>query len=116
MSAAVRAELAAAANTVTGVKVTPYHTGATKAGAGGVQLDRIEYPNRFGGVCFWQVVILLPPDIAAAEKQADALIPLLYDALSPVLAVTSVAFDRIQLDNSGATLPCVIVAGHRESE
>lgn len=114
MSEAVRAELAAAANTVEGVDVAPYYRQSTKPLTGAVQLDRIEYPNRFGGIAYWEVLVLLPSDVAAAQKQAETLIPALYAALRPHLAVDRATFGQTQLGTTASNV--VLIAGHREEE
>lgn len=115
MSAAVRAALAAAANTVTGVDVSPYYRQDTKAGSGIVQLDRVDFPNAFGGVAHWSVLVLLPTDLKAAQERADELLPALYAALSTELAVTSATFGTTQIESSSGQ-PCVLISGHRALE
>ncbi|MGC4940948.1 hypothetical protein [Kribbella sp. DT2] len=113
MSEAVRTELADAVSAIDGISIAPYFRQATKAGSGFVRLDRIEYPNTFGGEAYWQVYIVLPADIATAEKRADELTPLLYNALADHLVVTSIQPQSLALD-SGA-LPVLTVTGHREN-
>lgn len=82
MSAAVRQALADAANTVAGIKAHPYYTEGTAPGTAHVQLDRIEYPNPFGGVAHWRVVVLLvAEDYAASEKYLEEKVPLLREAV-----------------------------------
>jgi hypothetical protein len=116
MSEAVRNELAAAANSVEGVKVAAYYVQATKPGTGSVQLDRIEYPNAFGGEAYWEVLVMLPSDVAQAQKRADELIPLLVAALKEHMTVTGATFGRTQLEKPGVGQPCVLITGHREQE
>lgn len=116
MSEAVRNELAAAANTVDGVAVAPYYVQSTKSGSGVVQLNRVEYPNAFGGEAYWEIVVLLPADIAAAQKRSEELIPQLVTALQDHLVVTGATLGRTQLGTTGAGQPCVLIAGHREQE
>jgi hypothetical protein len=113
MSAAVRQEIAEAASTVAGVTCTPYYVQTTSAGAAYVRLDRIEYPNPFGGVAYWNVVLLLPQDIAASEKYLEEKVPLIREAIEEHLFVTSVTPQQLQL-GSGPTLPCAFINGHRE--
>jgi len=116
MSDAVRNELATAANTVDGVNVSPYYRQSTKPGSGVVQLERIEYPNTFGGEAYWQLIVLLPTGIEAAQKRSEVLIPLLYNALRDHLVVTLAELGQTVLDTSGAAQPCVLISGHREQE
>jgi hypothetical protein len=116
MSELVRNELADAANTVEGISVAPYFRQSTKPGAGVVQLARVEWPNRLGAEAYWQLLILLPSDIAAAQKRSEALIPLLYAALKDYLVITGIELARTQLDTSGGGTPCVLISGHRGLE
>lgn len=116
MTEAIRTELADAANTVAGVKVLPYYAQLTKPGSGVVQLDRVTWPNKFGSVGAWEVVVLLPQGVEAAQRKADELIPLLYEALKPHMQITEATFGRSQLDTSGAGQPCVLISGRREME
>ena len=114
MSAAVRQAIAEAATTVDGINVTPYFRQTTKAGEGMVRHDRTAYPNRFGGVVTWQVLVLLPQDIAAAEKYLEDKAPALLEAVSDHLVITSMAPQQLALDTG--QVPCVVIEGHREEE
>ena len=114
MSATVRAKLAAAASTVDGVTGQPYFVQTSAPGVALVRLDRIEYPNRFGGVAYWSVVLTLPQDFNAGEHYFEDVVPKLRDALAPHLAVETI---RPQLIDFGAgTLPCAVITGHREED
>lgn len=111
-----REEIAEAVSaSFTGVVCTPYYTQATNPGAAFVRLERIDFPNRFGGVAHWNVVVVLPQDLAAAEAYLEEIIPGLLPALSPHLVVTSVAPQRMEFPDVGA-LPCVFINGHREAD
>jgi len=115
VSQAIRTAIAMAVESVAGIKCSPYFQQTTTPGSGMVRLDRIEYPNRFGGVAFWQVLILLPQELAPAEKYMEGKVPELYEALAPELAVTSISPREIVL-NDGVRLPCLVIEGHREEE
>ena len=115
MSAGVRQALATAANTVSGVKCSPYFVHGTAPGHAYVQLDHIEFPNPFGGVAHWQVFVVLPQDQAQAETWIDTNRAALVDALAPHLVVSRLAVQRLQLDGIGV-LPVVVIAGHREAD
>lgn len=115
MSAAVRAALAAAANTVAGVRCSAYYQQSTAPGTASVRLDRVEYPNRFGGVAHWQVLVMLPQKLDAAEKWVDDKLPALHDALEAELVITNAGMQQV-ITEAGVTLPCVVIAGHREQE
>jgi len=114
MSAAVRAAVAAAANTVEGVTCSPYYVQGTSPGTAMVRLDRITYPNRFGGVATWQVWVVLPQGRDAAEKWLDSKVPDLVAALTSEMTVQSVTPSQLQLD--GNNVPGVVIAGTRETE
>jgi hypothetical protein len=111
----VREQLAEAASTVDGVTVTPYYVGANGPGRGFIRLDRVDYPNRFGGVARWNVVLHVPDDITKAEQWVEAKAPLVRDALAEHLVVTSVVPGRIDLLGVGV-FPCLFINGHREED
>lgn len=111
----VREALAAAANTVTGVNVTPYYRQTAKPGEGYVRLDRTDYPNRLGGVCTWQVLVICPQGLAAAEQWIDAHSRDLRDALLDELDVTSVTPIQLITD-TGTAVPVVAIEGTRTEE
>lgn len=110
-----RTELAAAAGTLAGLKPHPYVTSDTEPGTVFIRLDRIEYPDRFGGIEHWNVVVLLPEIRADAERYVEDVIPALTTVINRVIKVTSVVPQRIQLDGVGI-LPCVFLNGHREAD
>lgn len=112
MSAEVRAELAAAANTVEGINCHPYYRQSTKPGSAVVQKARVVYPNKFGGIVTWQVLLMLPQDLATAEKFWDEKVPPIMAALSPSMTVTEVVAQQLALD-TGA-VPIVLIQGTRE--
>lgn len=116
MSAAAREAIAEAASTVDGIKVTPYFRQTVKAGQGMVRLDRRVRDD--SGLAYfndvWQVLVVLPQDIAAAEKYLEQKLDLLLDALGEQLAVASATPQQIQTDST--TIPCVVIEGTRESE
>ena len=113
----VRDDLAAAANAVDGVNVTPYFRATTQAGEGMVRLDNVAYPNRLGGVVTWQVVVMLPQDIGQAERFAEDRLPALVAAVQDELEVVSAAPRQLQIpvgDKKSITLPCLVIEGLRE--
>lgn len=110
-----RTELAAAANTVEGITAHTYIVGDTDPGTVYPRLDRIEYPNAFGGVAHWNVVLVLPQDYAAAEAYVEQKLPALKAAIDPHIVITAVLLQRLQLDGVG-TLPVAFINGHREAD
>ncbi|KRF19660.1 hypothetical protein [Nocardioides sp. Soil796] len=117
MSAAeVRQALADAASTVEGITCFPYYKQMTKPGGACVRKDRTEYPNDFGGVNTWQVVVILPQDQAAAEKFMDEKTPLLVAALSPEMRVTEAYPTVTVLPDGGSAVNTVLIQGNREEE
>jgi hypothetical protein len=113
MSEAVRTEISAAANSVAGVRCLPWYRQATKAGEAMVRLDRIEYPNSLAGLCYWQVLVIMPQDVGQAEKWLEARADALVDALAETMAVDTLTPQELVLDN-GTKLPVVVIAGTRE--
>lgn len=116
MSAATRQAIAAAADTVTGIKCEHYFAPVTKPGAACVRLDHTDYPNRLGGVDHWQVIVRLPQDLAEAEKYMDTVRLPLYQAISAEIVVTSITPSQVIFEAGTVPLPCLIIAGHRAQE
>lgn len=110
-----REDLEAAAHTVPGIKAHAYVVGDTEPGTVYPRLDRIEYPNAFGGIAHWSVVLVLPQDYAEAEQYVEEVLPDLKAALDPHLVITAVLLQRLQLDGIG-TLPVAFINGHREAD
>lgn len=109
----VREDLAAAASSVEGISVQPYFNQTTKAGSGMVRMDRTDYPNVFGGIVTWQILVMLPQDIAQAEKYLEAKAPALVAALSEHMVVRTVAPQQIQIEGA-QILPALVISGTRE--
>ncbi len=117
MSATVREALAACASTVDGLTGHPYYVQTTDTGAVLVDLDRVEYPNRFGGVAHWNLVLLLPQDYGEAERYAETYGPLLRGAIKRdhLLVVTSMTLGRTDFPGT-AVRPTLTITGHREED
>ncbi|WP_036517077.1 hypothetical protein [Nocardioides sp. J54] len=113
MSQVVREALAAAANTVDGVNVTPYYRQATGVGEGLVRYDRTDYPNAFGGLVTWWVVVVLPQDMRAAEEWLDENGAALREAVAEELIVRSMYPQQLALTDGSAVL-AVVIEGQRE--
>jgi hypothetical protein len=114
MSDQVRKALAVAASTVEGVTCLPYYVQTTTPGAAFVRVDRTEYPDQFGGIRHWNVIVILPQDMGAAEAWVEAHEDALVKALQPELVVTQVQPQRLNTD--AGVLLCVFINGHREKE
>lgn len=110
----VRDDLAAAVSSVTDCTGHGHYVQTTRPGAVLVRLNRTEYPNRFGGVAFWDLYVIGPQDQGAAERYFEAVVPELRAALEPVLAVTSVTYQRT--DFGEGAIPTAVISGHREEE
>lgn len=109
----VRVEIADAASTVDGITAHPYFKQGSHPGHTFVRIDRIEYPNPFGGVCFWSVIVVLPSDMEQAEKFIETKVPLIRAAIDPHLAITEVVPQRLNIMGTSDLL-CVFINGHRE--
>lgn len=110
-----RADIAAAANTVEGVLVTEYYQQTTTTGAGMVRLAGTDYPDKFGGIDTWQVIVFLPQDLTQAEKWAETNQKLLVAALADEMTVRRAQPQQLALDGAGL-LPVLVIEGTRESE
>lgn len=118
MSGAVRTALATAANTVDGIHVSPYRRQVSSPGEGMVRMDRTDYPDPFGGMVTWQVLIVLPQDEATAEVWLEDHQDELVDALSPEMTVRSVIPKELvtQTRPTLTSVPVVVIEGDRERE
>jgi len=114
MSAEVRQALAAAANAAVGIHAHPYFVQDTTPGSAEIRLERVDYPNPFGGVGKWNVVVLLPQDMADAEKYLDdVVLAKVVPAVQEALVVTSVVPQRVEFPGAGVLL-AAFINGHRE--
>ena len=110
-----REDIASAASTVEGIKAHPYYVQGTAPGHTYVRLERIEYPNPFGGVARFNVVVVLPQDLAQAEQFLEAKVPMLREAVAEHLVITSVVPQRLEITGVGI-VPCAFINGHRETD
>lgn len=109
-----RQELADAASLVDGITCSPYFRQTTKPGDAMVRLDHTDYPNVYGGLVTWQIVVMLPQDYAAAEKFMEAAVPALVAALGPHMIVRRTTPGQLALDTG--TVPVVFIEGQREDD
>lgn len=114
MSAAVRTALATAASTVPGVDCVEYYRQSTKPGDAMVRRAGTVYPNVLGGVVTWQVLIVLPQDLATAQKYLDEKVPLIVAALQGELHITSATPQQLAFDTG--LVPGAVIEGQREEE
>jgi len=111
----VREALAAAANTVDGVKVSPRFRQYARPGDGSVRMaGLVRDAKGFGWIATWQVWVLAHEDLSAAEKWMDERAVELAEVLSEHMVVASVAPQ--QLNVGGKTIACVVIEGTREQE
>ena len=112
MNADDRIAISTAASTVEGINCTPYFRQSTKPGDAMVRLDRMDRDSSgFGFMAVWQVVVMLPQDLAAAEKYLDEKVAALVTAISEELVVTRVAPQQLALDTG--LVPVVFIEGNR---
>lgn len=110
----VREEIASVASTVFGVTGLPYHRQTTKVGDAVVRLGSINYPNTFGGIVTWEVVVSLHQEPGQAEKFIEEITPSLVEALGRVFTVRRVYPARASFDN--ATTNVLVIEGTREDD
>src|SRR5690606_4632243 len=107
-----REVIAAAANTVTGVNVNEWFRQTTKSGDGYVVWSRGDRAsNGIGFMNRWEVFIVLPSDLQAAEKWLDERLNQLVNALHTEVVVTSFYPTDLALDSG--KLSCVVIEGSR---
>lgn len=110
-----REEIAAAASTVDGITCTPLYEGESADGLAYVELIRDEYPNKFGGETYWEVLVMLPTDAKEAQDTYTRWRWPLVKALRDVMEVTGTRPDQL-LTTDGQTRNLMVVEGHRETE
>ncbi|WP_395691794.1 hypothetical protein [Nocardioides sp.] len=113
MSAEVRAELATAASGVEGISCSPTYVQLTSIGQACVRLERQEFPDRFGAVVHWNVVVCLGQDMATAEAFFEQKVPALVAALRPLMAIRSATPQQLHLVD-GTTVLAAFINGFRE--
>lgn len=112
----VRQVLADAVTAVDGLVCTPFFAGQIGAGTAFVKDGGIRYPNKFGGVQTWSVVIGLPQDLATAEAYMARKVPAVVRALLPHMQVTeSTGVQQLDIPGIGINLTAT-VTGLRETE
>jgi hypothetical protein len=115
MSAQAREALADAINEVPGFNCSPWFRQTTKPGDAVVQWGGARRPdNGFGYINRWEVVVILPQDIAASEKYVAENLPSLLEAASTQMVITNVTPNQLALDTG--VVPCVVIEGNREME
>jgi hypothetical protein len=92
--------------------VSAHYQPISRVGEGCVRLDRIEFPNGLAGRAFWQVFIVMPNDVASAERWLDFNLSQLYEAARSVMTVTSIR--AVELTHDAAAVPAVCIEGTRE--
>lgn len=120
MTEAIRTAIAAAASTVDGVNVTPYFRQVARPGEGVVRKDRTTYPDPvpFGGIDTWQVLIVIPQDLATSERWLEDHQDALVDALEAELIIRSVTPKELVTTPgpNPTTVPVVVIEGDRGPE
>lgn len=114
MSELVRQEISSAVNTVDGISCTPYHRQSAAAGDASVRFASTNYPDKFGGIVTWEVVVGLPQDVATAEKFIDSKSPAIRAALAEVITVRRVYPARSTYDTTQTNV--LVIEGTREED
>lgn len=111
----VRVDLAEAASALEGVVVYPYFRQTTAPGSGFVRVESIDRDDSgFGFMVTWQVAVVLPQDLANADRWVEERVVDLIAALEPEGAVMGA--QPVQLNLDGPTVPALIVTVIRAQE
>lgn len=102
MIATMRADLAAALDTVPGIQGSEYRPAAIKTGDAWPLLSQLERGEGLAFTGTWRVLVVLSSDERTASDQTDTLVPALVDALEPVAFVDSIT--PVQIQTSGGEL------------
>lgn len=109
-----RDDLATAISTVDGVTCTPHRRQTTNPGEAMVRFDRSNRSdNGIGYMNAWQVCVILPQNVAAADQWVDEHRDALIEAAEAHLIVTSLVVGQLPVDTS--LVPCVVLEGVREN-
>lgn len=117
MSLEARTALAAAANTVGGVKCSPYFQQSHRPGDAVVRLASTSASDDgFGRVATWQIWITLPQDRAQAEKWIDTHHDQLVAALDRefIAGVQTVLPAGLVFEPGAAEVNGLVIEGNRE--
>lgn len=110
-----RKAIAAAVNNVDGLDCSANFRQTTRPGSGAVQwagLDRAG--NGFGYMNRWNVLVILPQDVAAAETWLEAHLDELLDNVARELVIQTANPEQIITDSG--TLLAVVIEGVRARE
>ena len=114
----VRQEIADAVSTIDGITCFPYYKDG-KHGTAYVEFLRTEYPpihGVLGGEDYWGVVVILPDDLAAAQRFIDTHRGPLFQTLSRnVLIVTQTRPEIIAIPDN-PSIKTMVIEGHRAEE
>jgi hypothetical protein len=91
LTTSTRASLAAALNTVSGVKGYAYRPTAPRAGDAWPQVESAVREVADAWSISWRIFVVLPPDEKGASIAFDTLVPLLVDTIEATAYVDSVA-------------------------
>ena len=109
---AVREAISAAVNTVEGFNCSPWFKQTTRTGDAIVSYaGSTRSENGFGYMNRWQVLVILPADIANAEKYLTDHLDALITAVESELIVQTVTPSTLTLDVG--TVPGVVIEGVR---
>ena len=109
-----RADLAAAASTVAGIKVDPYYRQTTKVGDGWIDDGPITPDDAgFGWLMTWRIRVVTPQDNAGSQKYLEAKGQALVDALKRQLTVIQVERELGIFEAGGPAVPVITITGVR---
>lgn len=109
----IREDLATAASTVAGLKVTPYYRQNLTTGNGFVRLaSRAKPENGFGWLDTWEIWIAGPSEIEAAEKWIEAKQDALLAALEAEMHINTLTPSDLTVGTTST--PGIVVSGVRE--
>ena len=113
MSADVRAALATAADSVLGAdRCSAYYRQTARPGDAWVSWSRMDRDSTgFGFMESYEVRVVLPQDLGAAEAWADENTAALVEALSADLTITAAAMVTLVMD--AGNIPGLVVTGVR---
>lgn len=108
-----REDLATAASSVAGLKVTPYYRQNLTTGNGFVRLAARNRPsNGLGWLDTWEIWIAAPSDVEASEKWIEAKQDALLAALEAEMLIGSLTPSDLVVGTT--TTPGIVVSGVRE--
>ena len=96
------------------MRCEPYFRQTTTPGEACVRFGSTNYPDRFGGIVTWEVVVHLPQGVAEAEQFIDDISPDLREVVADALTIRRMYPARATYGSAQTNL--LVIEGTREED